>query len=317
MLKYWMLHVDYQQFLSHAVVSFNDSQLKRFSSFSNSIAKLSSLNLDPLADFLAPHYSSFGRPAIHQPEIFHSIILMLDQNYTSLTKWVKQLQSDSLFAVLIGCHPDDLPPLGSYYDFINRLWLCDNSMDRDKAKQLFKYPKDSKPKGKKPGKNKKLPNKHPEIVRKTKDFFMSGRSFNARFERLLQELFSLFAIVPSLELGLITNDNLTIAGDGTCVHTHSSSLGTKVCDCRENGIYHCKCDRHYSDFDAAYGWDSHLSTWFYGHTLYAYSTYDPITCTDLPLLFRFVSAKRHDSVTGIVALAELKEVSPFLNIKNI
>jgi hypothetical protein len=317
MLNLWSSHADYQHFISQSVLSFDESQLKRFSYFSNSIEKLTSLDLDPLADFLAPYYSSFGRPAIHQPEIFRSIILMLDQHYTSLTNWVNLIKSDDLLALLIGCSPDSLPPLGSYYDFINRLWLCDSSFDSDKRDKLYRYPKDSKPKGKAPGKNKKLPNRHPEIVRKTADFFMSGRSFSARFERLLQELFSLIAIVPSMVLGLISNDDLTVAGDGTCVHSHSSSLGSKVCECRDNGVFNCKCNRHYSDLDAAYGWDSDLSTWFYGHTLYAFSTYDPMTKTDLPLLLRFVSAKRHDSVTGIVALAELKEVSPFLTIKNV
>lgn len=317
MLKSWTSHADYQHFISQAVDSFDESKLKRLAYYSNSIKKLSSLNLDPLAEFLAPHYSPFGRPAIHQPEIFRSIIFMLDQHETSLTHWVNRLKSDDLLASLIGCLSDDLPPLGSYYDFIDRLWLFDASIDKDKRLQVFRFPKDSKPKGKKPGKNKKLPNKHPKIVRKTADFFMSGRSFNARFERLLQNLFSLIAIVPSLELGLFSKDDLTVAGDGTCVHTHSSSLGSKVCDCRKNGVFNCKCNRHYSDLDAAYGWDSHLSTWFYGHTLYAVSTFDPISKTDLPLLLRFVSAKRHDSVTGIVALAELKEVSPFLTVKNV
>jgi hypothetical protein len=57
MLRNWTSHVDYQHFISQAV---------------------SSLNLDPLADFLFPYYSPFGRPAIHQPEIFRSVILMID-----------------------------------------------------------------------------------------------------------------------------------------------------------------------------------------------------------------------------------------------
>jgi hypothetical protein len=148
MLNLWSSHAYYQHFISQSVLSFDESQLKRFSYFSNSIDKLTSLDLDPLADFLAPYYSSFGRPAIHQPEIFRSIILMLDQHYTSLTNWVELIKSDDLLALLIGCSPDSLPPLGSYYDFINRLWLCDSSFDSDK---LYRYPKDSKPKGKAPG----------------------------------------------------------------------------------------------------------------------------------------------------------------------
>lgn len=242
---------------------------------------------------------------------------MLDQNVTSLTNWVNLLKLDDLLALLIGCSTDSLPPLGSYYDFINRLWLRDSSLDKAERKQLFKYPKNSKPMKKGPGKNKKLPNKHPNIVRKIVDFFLADCSFSSRFELLLQQLFALIAVVPSMELDLIPSANLTVAGDGTCVHSHSSSLGSKVCKCKENGNFCCKCDRHYSDLDASYGWDSDLGSWFYGHTLYAFSTYDPITKTDLPLLFRFVSAKRHDSVTGVVALAELRDVIPSLDIKNV
>jgi len=317
MLKDWTSHISYQKFMFDTVSSFNESEIKRFGYYSNATKKLTALDLDPLGDFLAPYYSSFGRPAINQPEIFRSIILMLDQQCTSLTAWVDKLKSDDLLALLIGCSPHALPPLGSYYDFINRLWLSDPSADKEMRKKLARYPKDAKPKGKAPGKNKKLPNRHPEITRKTANYFVSGRTFDARFEGLLQRLFSLIAVVPSMDLGLISNDNLTIAGDGTCVHTHSSSLGSKVCDCRHKGDYACKCDRHYSDLDATYGWDSHESTWYYGHTLYAFSTYDAQTKTDLPLIFRFVSAKRHDSVTAIVSLAELREVTPSLAIKNI
>lgn len=89
---------------------------------------------------------------------------------TSLTNWVNTLISDDLLVMLIGCSPNSLPPLGSYYDLINRLWLRDTSEDRLDQK-LHKYPKASKPKTKAPGKNKKLPNKHPNVVKKLTDFF--------------------------------------------------------------------------------------------------------------------------------------------------
>lgn len=103
---------------------------KKLSSYSDSIKKLTSLNLDPLHSVLEPYYSKTGRSALNQPEIFRSIILMLDTGETSLTKWVNILLSDDLLAMLIGCSPDSLPPLGSYYDLINRLWLRDTSEDR-------------------------------------------------------------------------------------------------------------------------------------------------------------------------------------------
>ncbi|MDR3596096.1 hypothetical protein [Clostridium sp.] len=82
----------------------------------------------------------------------------------------------------------------------------------------------------------------------------------------------------------------------------------------DNGIYNCKCARKYSDIHASWGWDSDLNTWFYGHTL---STYDPVTKSDIPLLFRYMQAKHHDSISGIVSLVGLREVSPKLPISNI
>jgi len=120
MLKHWTSPADYQQFISQAASSLNDSQLKKFSSYADTIAKLTSLNLDPLALPLAPYYSRTGRPAIHQPEIFRSFILMLDQRQTSITSWFNTLKSDDLLAILIGCTSDSLPPLGSYYDNAHR-----------------------------------------------------------------------------------------------------------------------------------------------------------------------------------------------------
>jgi len=38
---------------------------------------------------------------------------------------------------------------------------------------------------------------------------------------------------------------------------------------------------------------------------------------DLPLYFRFVGGNRHDSVSGVVAMAEFRELCPDLLIKNI
>ncbi len=76
MLKDWTSHISYQNFISNSVASFNESELKRLTSYSDSVDKLTALNLDPLADFLAPYYSPIGRPAINQAEIFRSIIIM-------------------------------------------------------------------------------------------------------------------------------------------------------------------------------------------------------------------------------------------------
>lgn len=121
---------------------------------------------------------------------------------------------------------------------------------------------------------------------------------------------------PSFNLNLIEKDNLTVAGDGTCVHCKSSYYGSKVCDCRQNGIYDCKCPRRLSDINATWGFDSHENRRFYGYTLYDLSTYNKRSKIDLPIYLRFVEANRHDSATGIVALAEFRELLPQFNVSN-
>lgn len=137
------------------------------------------------------------------------------------------------------------------------------------------------------------------------------------FEKLLQEIFILAAIVPSISLGLIDQEPLTVAGDGTRLPVPSSPYGIKDRSCLKNGVWNCKCNRRYSDPDARWGWDSSKEQWFYGHSIYLLSTHNKDLKVNLPLYFRFVGANRHNSVSGVVAIAEFRELCPDLPIHNI
>lgn len=165
MLKHWQTHAEYQQFLSDAVSHLNESQRKKLSSYSHSIAKLSALNLDPVRDIMLPFYSSTGRPALSQPQILRSFVLLMNQHCLSIDSWVDTLAHDDLLAILIGCSSDSLPPLGSYYDFINCLWLMNPSLEKFGRKDTFHYMKKT---SLKPGKGKKHPNRHPSVTKEEK-----------------------------------------------------------------------------------------------------------------------------------------------------
>jgi hypothetical protein len=314
MIKYWTTHKEYLDFLSAGITHFLLKDAKRLASYKHTLEKLSSMNLDTLYEALKPHYSSTGRPAINQPEIFRSFILMIDQKETSVSNWCAKVNSDDMLALFLGCTPGKTPPLGSYYDFIDRLWLCHKSIEYEKRKRLHLFTR-------KPSKvikqGKKMPNVNAGVVTKIKNFLAKGRSFHKRPERLIQKIFSLIAVEPSIDLGLIEPKKLTVAGDGTSVHCRSSSRGVKVCECRSNGIYNCKCNRRFADPDARWGFDSYLGHYFFGHTLYAFSYHNPKLAIDLPLVMRFVDANRHDSVSGLVSLAELRELTPQLPIENV
>lgn len=316
MIKHWASHAEYLQVVSDAVSHLNGSQLKKFLSYSDSMDKLTSLNLDPVGLHLFPFYSHTGRPATNQPHILRSFVLMMDLGELSLSNWVETLLSDDLLALMIGCSPDSLPPLGSYYDFIDRLWLRNPEYEKRGRKDLFPPDKNKKP-STKLGKGKKLPNRHSGITKKIAAHALSDKDFPFHYEKLLQELFSIAAIVPSMEFGLIPSDGITASGDGTCVHAHSSPYGHKLCNCLEQGISDCACDRHFSDPDASWGWDSDLNCYYFGHTLYMLSYHNETIQTDLPLHFRFLDARRHDSVSGIVSLAEFRMLNPEFIITNL
>lgn len=144
MLKYWTPHAEYQQSVTDAASHLGASQFKKLLSHADSLAKLTSMNLDPVGQHLLPYYSDTGRPAKNQPEIFRSLTLMMDQGVFGITEWVAELASDDLLALMIGCRPDSLPPLGSYYDFIDRLWLRNQKLEKSGRKDLFPHNKNWK-----------------------------------------------------------------------------------------------------------------------------------------------------------------------------
>lgn len=54
-----------------------------------------------------------------------SYLLSLDFKVTSLTEWAAQLKINPLYSILSGFAFGDTPGVGTFYDFINRLWDSD------------------------------------------------------------------------------------------------------------------------------------------------------------------------------------------------
>jgi len=69
---------------------------------------------------LSPYYSNTGRPAKYQAEILRSLIAMTHLKIYSITKWVRKLRSDRILAIICGFDPDNVPGVGTFYDFLNR-----------------------------------------------------------------------------------------------------------------------------------------------------------------------------------------------------
>ena len=140
MIKHWQTNQEYHCFLTNAKTTFDSSERVRLQSeLASAREKLRLLDTDAAMRFLEPFYSSTGRPASNQPQLLRSFILfflLVSMNLTSpsLTAWVTRLKSDRVLASLVGCYVNSLPPLGSYYDFMNRLWA-------NPARSLYKRDK--------------------------------------------------------------------------------------------------------------------------------------------------------------------------------
>jgi len=298
MLGKWDSHKKYQEFVLSEL-----SELARLSpctilEYENEISKIFILNLDLLKPVIANLYSATGRPSNLQPEIFRSFILMNSMGFT-LNNWLTKLKNNYVLRTIIG---GTVPSLGSHYDFMNRIYKLD-----EKPCHKLKKRKPSK----KIGKNKKLPNRRSGIVGRLVSKILKSKKFNCNAELVLHKIFAEVCVKSSIDLGLI-NKKLTVSGDGTCIETGASSFGVKTCECKDFG---CNCTRKFSDPNASWGWDSHNERYYYGYTGYFISTYSNKFKTDLPLYLRIVDAKRHDSVSAVVSLAQARELYPNLTFE--
>ncbi|HBA67923.1 MAG TPA: hypothetical protein DCZ40_00990 [Lachnospiraceae bacterium] len=75
MLKHWQTHAEYQRFVSDSVASLNPPQFKKPYPMSDSVLTLWANSL-PLST------PPIGRPALNQPQILRSFVLMFDRKFT-------------------------------------------------------------------------------------------------------------------------------------------------------------------------------------------------------------------------------------------
>ena len=278
MIKHWQTNQEYHCFLTNAKTTFDSSERVRLQSeLASAREKLRLLDTDAAMHFLEPFYSNTGRPASNQPQILRSFVLfflLVSINLTSpsLTTWVSRLKSDRVLASLLGCSVNSLPPLGSYYDFMDRLWTRPDHSLYKRGKLLspgWNRKKPPKPKGR----HQKASENRSSITDSLVSRILDGKDLPFNFEARLQKLFYTIAVLPSLKCGLIPDSSLTISGDGTSVHAHSNPNGHILPSPAHtlSQQEYASLPRHYSDPDASWGWDSDLDSFYFGYTLFQLS----------------------------------------------
>ena len=228
------------------------------------IERFWNLDLSYTDDFLRSKYSVFG-PTPRTPSCMQrSYLLSIDFKLHSLTDWAAQLKINPLYAILSGFEFGDTPGVGTFYDFLSRLW---DSEDSNLSSHL------------RPAKEKRI--KKPaqkgakaESIEKVSVDLLLGQLEAASFVLDDQPYSSLFQIYhreflsQSIANGLIDPSDLSLAGYGTPVVTSARERKHPACDCSEKGISDCSCDRFFFQPDCDIGWDSSRECFYFGYDLY-------------------------------------------------
>ena len=272
-------------------------------------------DLTPAREILKSTYNPRGETPWDPVLLFRSYWLMCQYgDRGSISKWVATLKSEPFWAVVSGFEPDNVPGVGTFYDFEDRL------LDFDKG-QRVKRTKTMRPSLFKPKekfkKNQKKPAKTGIVERLIERIIRDEDKPQPLKANTLQRIFKACFITPSANKGLLGNlDKLVLAGDSIIFNSGGSSYGIKECDCWETkGLFLCSCKRRYSDPDANWGWDSHREKYVYGYSNYTFVAAD--SPHDLPLYSTLAQASRHDSVVLPYALYEMKLLNPEFNIDKI
>ena len=239
-------------------------------------------NLAAAQPILARLYAlEHGRPARPPDDMLRAWLLMLECHITSVEVWVQRLHEQPLYALLCGFEPEQVPGVGTFYDFQDRvLQLSEPPLDH--ACHPRRRSEQRKKSGTLRDKNNTAPHAH--ILERLADRLMTGTprpviyghwTTNLQplplYQRLLKDVFYTVFVSTSVAKGLIDLKDLHIAGDGTHLHTWADAHGHKLCTCDNRTkprADHCDCGRRFHDPQASWGWDSYRECYVYGHGLY-------------------------------------------------
>lgn len=319
MLKPSRSHQEYVTFVyrTHATVSIPNRHL-------HVRTKLRDLDLTPAIPLLAPLYAAGGRPAVPPEDLLRSLIAMMLCGETAIDDWVQMMRDHEFYAVISGFDPDQVPGIGTFYDFMDRVvrlqpkphslrspHLARPTRKRRQAQTDKQTAKD---------KNRDTP-KHAGIVARLAQRFLRQAPppatwhFEAsKFDQaaqVLQAIFYACVVSRSIELGLIDLEHLYVAGDSTKLRTWANANGRKRCQCDNQGKKPeewCDCHRYYHDPQARWGYDSSRDCWVYGHAYYELTTYSLDHTVELPLLILMAGNNRHDAVFSLYALHQARDL---------
>ena len=293
--------------------SYQDSVLQRLGQYYNGgvfvivnddwhlVAKLWMTDLSYITTLLQDCYDAKGPEPRDPASMLRSYLLFLmTKPEIGVTEWINEMKRIPYYAILSGFEPGNIPGVGTFYDFFQRLWTASGNNLKPKKQKRKRKPKKGK-------KGEKAPTTTPGKVKRLVEWVI--RHVAMKTDLPSDRLFHFFQtqiLAISAKLGLLGNmDALSTAGDGTPIVTAAYPRSKSTCNCRAQGLAKCNHSRIYSQPDCNSGWDSAREKYFNGYHLYMISATD--SRYDLPLYPRLQPASRHDSVSLVVSAVEFKQ----------
>ena len=297
-------HPDYRRFLSGVGGMYRINWRSYPPAVREIYIRFRELDLSAVDRIMQDQYSNRG-PESRQPScMLRSLLLMIVMNVVSITRWVETLHTSQFFAILSGFQPWDIPGVGTFYDFIDKLWNLAtpnfSSHIKPPAKQKVKKPK---------GKGQKAASIEKESVAEL-IARLSQVTFHTDKEAygLLFRIFRTCFLDESIRRGKVNPARLNIAGDGTPVVTAARFRSHHICDCWKTGNFNCDCNRYFPQPDCSIGWDSSRDCWYFGYDLYILTDAD----SDLSLFPLYHAASKHDSHGFCEAFFRFRALAPDL-----
>ena len=119
-------HLDYRGSLSRRMERHGINWKSYPASVRETFLHFRELDLSAVDRIMMDKYSVLG-PEPRQPSaMLRSLLLMIKAKSPSITLWVSTLHTSPFYAILSGFEPDDVPGVGTFYDFMDRLWNLDS-----------------------------------------------------------------------------------------------------------------------------------------------------------------------------------------------
>jgi hypothetical protein len=244
-------HSDYQAFVLQQLRSSYGPGVVLINKDWPLAAKLWMTDLSAITTHLENEYSDQGPEPRDPASLLRSYLILLMTNPAmGITEWINEMKRTPIYAILSGFPLDDIPGVGTLYDFFGRLWPA---VDKHLKPKKQRKRKGKTKKGKKKGE--KAPTTTPDRVGRLVKWMM--RHANQKTVLPADNLFDFFQsqiVSVSAKFGFLGGlSALSAAGDGTPVVTSAYPRSKPTCDCRARGIAECNHHRLYSQPDCNSG----------------------------------------------------------------